>query len=392
MSETAESERHAWNRCPRCRLVRTRCVCAEVPRIANRTEVLVVQHPREQHHPIGTARFVDLGLERSQIVVADRIEGTGDERERLIAGIGFPKGAALLFPSEDARDVETLSEGERPDCLIVIDGTWSQAKRLFLDDPRLAALPKVRFTPEQESRYRIRREPQKDFVSTVESIAEVLRSLEPGLPGLNQLVESFERMVVRQEQIAKGPERQPRYQSPRQRESRKVPAEMHSDGLAVVYGEMARGIDGLPEVVQWASARLTSGSVSDRLLRPRSGVPNLRHLEHAGLRAEAVESGTDLATLRQELLGDDGPSVLASWGGRSLAIARDHLGWTGPSLNLRAIFSNLRGHPDGDSVAIAEQLGRTVGELPVRGRAGPRLAAAMEIAGWIRSVSPTIGE
>ena len=52
--------------CYECHKPRGLCVCGNIPRVDNRTSILVLQHPRERLHPIGTARFVRLGLARGE--------------------------------------------------------------------------------------------------------------------------------------------------------------------------------------------------------------------------------------------------------------------------------------------------------------------------------------
>jgi len=49
--------------CLRCFKPRVACVCDTIARVANRTEVIILQHPRERGHPFGTVRFARLGLE-----------------------------------------------------------------------------------------------------------------------------------------------------------------------------------------------------------------------------------------------------------------------------------------------------------------------------------------
>ena len=60
----------------------------------------------------------------------------------------------------------------------MVDGTWWQTKKVVRENPVLAALPRYAFTPRAPSEYRIRKEPQDDYVSTIEALALVLGALE----------------------------------------------------------------------------------------------------------------------------------------------------------------------------------------------------------------------
>ena len=85
--------------------------------------------------------------------------------------------AYLLFPGPQAIDLaEARPAG--PITLVVVDGTWWQARKLLKRNALLAALPQLRFTPPAPSNYRIRREPADHCVATVEALAQVLGALE----------------------------------------------------------------------------------------------------------------------------------------------------------------------------------------------------------------------
>src|SRR5436190_17412212 len=105
--------------CYRCHRPVVTCVCPMLPRIENTTSVSVVQHPRERLHPIGTARLAELGLSNARVFVMWDAGVRDDVRPAWLTG-----STALLYPARGARDLRTLAPDERPDHLIVIDGTW----------------------------------------------------------------------------------------------------------------------------------------------------------------------------------------------------------------------------------------------------------------------------
>lgn len=188
--------------CYRCWRPTVACICADVVAVANRTPVVIVQHPRERRHPFGTVRIARLGLRRVDVhvansVLAERVVQPG--RRETECPPCAPPGAALLFPSADATPIEAA----RPSALVVVDGTWPTARRLVRDNAWLQALPRVRLAPARPGRYRIRRAPRPAFqLSTIEAVVEALRILEPDTPGLDDLLAAFDRMIDRQIELA----------------------------------------------------------------------------------------------------------------------------------------------------------------------------------------------
>lgn len=174
--------------CYRCRRARTVCICDQIARVRNRTGVIVIQHHRERMHPIGTARIARLGLQKSSVFVAER-------HRKLAVDFTLPSNTGLLYPSDRAQSLEKLAPADFPDQLIVLDGTWCQAKSLYKANTFLQGLPHFIINPASPSRYRIRRQPRAGYLSTIESLVHALSIIEPDTPGLNSLIATFDRLV-----------------------------------------------------------------------------------------------------------------------------------------------------------------------------------------------------
>lgn len=106
--------------------------------------------------------------------------------------------AGLLFPSRDSIELEKLSPDQRPSQLVVIDGTWAQAKSLHRALPQLQSLPCYKLAPAQPGQYRIRLEPTDQSLSTVEATVAALSALEPETRNLEQLLVAFDLMIQKQ--------------------------------------------------------------------------------------------------------------------------------------------------------------------------------------------------
>lgn len=176
------------------------CLCPTLQRVESRTGVLVLQHPQEQDVELGTARLL-----------TEQVEGAA-----LRAGLSWPNlQKALGRPAEPRRwavlhmgskdDVAKAPRGgmvlldrkgaARPDGdliladlegIVLLDGTWSQAKTLWWRNAWLLKLHRLVIHPDFRSAYgAIRKEPRRESVSTLEAGAFALARLnrDPSLEG-----------------------------------------------------------------------------------------------------------------------------------------------------------------------------------------------------------------
>lgn len=177
-------------RCYDCFRPAESCFCGSIPRVENRTAVLILQHRREHFHRFNTARIVHRALCNSQLLC--------DRTARLAERLQFNPRAGLLYPGPTAKLISELSPEERPEQLVIVDGTWHQAKTLVRDIPALQSLPQYRLAPSAPSRFRIRLEPNDSALSTVEATVAALGALEPETTGLEGLLAAFDTMVEAQ--------------------------------------------------------------------------------------------------------------------------------------------------------------------------------------------------
>ena len=84
-------------------------------------------------------------------------------------------GAWLLFPEGEATTTAPVPPPKR---LVVLDATWSQARRMYRKLDALRGLPILRLPDEDMPRARLRDSPGAGRVSTIEAIARALRILE----------------------------------------------------------------------------------------------------------------------------------------------------------------------------------------------------------------------
>jgi DTW domain-containing protein YfiP len=179
--------------CARCLRPETHCLCALIPQLDSRTRVLVIQHPSEVGHALNTARLAVLGLINAELVVGEVIE----DLNGLLNRPGYL--ARLLFPGDDAQTLQVNAGGSdtphgQPLLLVVPDGTWRKARKLLHLNPALAALPRVTLGAAATSRYRLRKAPGPDALSTIEAITHALNTLEAPQT-FNELLLPFDALI-----------------------------------------------------------------------------------------------------------------------------------------------------------------------------------------------------
>lgn len=168
-------------RCDGCRLVPTHCMCALRPSVSTRAAVCLLMADIEPLKPTNTGWLI-------ADVVADTF-AFGWSRTRpdpgLLALLGDPAWQGyVVFPGQYAapeRVVHALvppapvqgGTARRP-LFILLDGTWSEARKMFSRSPYLNALPVLSLEPAEASQYRLRRSRCSDHFCTSEVAAQCL--------------------------------------------------------------------------------------------------------------------------------------------------------------------------------------------------------------------------
>ena len=293
--------------CLTCLRPATVCYCSPVRPVPTRTRVVLLQHPRERDVAIGTARMASLCLPASELHVGVHWRGS----PALARALGDPsRPPALLYPGPGAIDV-LRHPPPGPVTLVVIDGTWWQAKKVMRENPELAALPRYTFVPPTPSEYRIRREPQPTYVSTLEALVHVLGALEGDPDRFRALLAPFRAMVDAQlafeARFRHAPSRHAKKPRPPPSPPH-VPAILrersgdlvcvHGEANAWPYGSAERASGCADELVHWVAQRPSTGEMLDVVLAPRHPLAPATRL-HAGLSVETLAAGRTLAELEE---------------------------------------------------------------------------------------------
>lgn len=211
--------------CYRCFWPRPLCWCPSLLPLETRTRFAFLMHPKEfKQEKAGTGRLTQLCLPHSSLHMGVAFDGDAAVGELLADPRYFP---VLLYPGRQTLNLShALDQAGRPTpefaafqaalagrtlLVVILDATWSGARKMLKLSPGLQRLPRLMFTPASLSRYVIKQQPQDGCLSTLEAVHELLTVLERvGLdayqdPG--RLLAIFQRMQDFQLRCAADPAR-----------------------------------------------------------------------------------------------------------------------------------------------------------------------------------------
>ncbi|XP_064083459.1 tRNA-uridine aminocarboxypropyltransferase 2-like [Macrobrachium nipponense] len=168
--------------CNRCSRPVGVCWCSSLgcSRVQTSCRVVILQHPHEEKRCLRTAPILQAGLPQGAYVEAKgkRFSFT---RFPHLEEILTNENSILMYPGEKALDLESLLPvgNDQPSYnIIIIDGTWQQAKSIYHNCRHLHSLRQVKLSGKYISEYVIRTQPTEDALSTVETAAIALATLE----------------------------------------------------------------------------------------------------------------------------------------------------------------------------------------------------------------------
>lgn len=159
-------------RCDRCRVAATHCLCAWQPSVETRAGFCLLMHDIEPLKPSNTGWLIADVVQRTHAFGWDRTAVD----ERLLALLADPQWQpVVVFPGEYAEPSRVIDEvpvaSQRRPLFVVLDATWTQARKMFRKSPYLDGLPVLGLRPDQLSRYGLRRSCRGEHLCTAEVAA-----------------------------------------------------------------------------------------------------------------------------------------------------------------------------------------------------------------------------
>lgn len=179
--------------------------------IDNRLFVLILQHPQERKEALATASLTCAALKRAALVIglswpnlARALGRPADTKRWAVLYLGSARPVALGVQ----REVIALDRRGNPVAdqeatvrdlhgVVVLDGSWSEAKTLWWRNPWLLKLHRLVLNPQNRSRFgRIRREPRREALSTLEAVALLLKQFDSGSEVETALLGALDRLIA----------------------------------------------------------------------------------------------------------------------------------------------------------------------------------------------------
>lgn len=159
--------------CPKCEKAIAACFCHKLDEYSIDSQIIILRHPTEKGHPLGTAKIAELSLNKCKTITAEDFT-QNDELNELLS----KEKCYLVFPTDSEQDLTNKTSSDKKKTFIFIDGTWKKAKKILYLNPKLSKLPTISIKPSTPSRYVLRKEPKENYLSTLEAICECVMKFE----------------------------------------------------------------------------------------------------------------------------------------------------------------------------------------------------------------------
>lgn len=191
--------------CPHCQRPQATCICGFITPTLHACDVLILQHPLEEHHAKNSARLLHLSLPGSRLVVGEAFDDAA-----ILALVPEPRYTVLLYPPTafeghaapaplDAMQLSNPSIVR----LVVLDATWRKSRKMLHLSPALQRLPRLALEAVPQGRYAIRKAHKPGQLSTLEATCAALSQLEGDAANWRPLLAAFERFVAWQQNLCR---------------------------------------------------------------------------------------------------------------------------------------------------------------------------------------------
>jgi len=183
----------AREHCGECQRPLLTCICTFITNIDNDIHVIVLQHPLEVKQAKGTVTMLAKSLNKCSVFVGEEFTGNTELHQLLSK---YQQQTFLLYPSEQAEVIDKRSEPNGQGkgsgkCLILLDGTWKKAYRMFMLNTFLHSIPHLTLPLGIESGYQIRKTTKNGALSSLEACTHALMLLEGASEKYQKLLNNF---------------------------------------------------------------------------------------------------------------------------------------------------------------------------------------------------------
>lgn len=169
--------------CAACKRAVKACICAFIETIDNHVMVVILQHCSEVNHTKGTASLLTGSLNNQLLIVGEDFTNN-ITLNQLIAKYGetcyllYPEDAITLPFAKKNEPNDSCQQFPQPQCILLLDGTWKKAYRMYQRSKNLHALAKLTLPKSISGQYTIRKTNKAHALSTLEATCYALALIE----------------------------------------------------------------------------------------------------------------------------------------------------------------------------------------------------------------------
>lgn len=179
--------------CNVCDRPQVSCICQFIENIPNNINVVILQHPKEVNHTKGTVSLLSRSLQFCRVLIGEEFTDNN-----TLAGLlsTYHNRIALLYPSDNALAIQHKSDEKEAlnhdiQCIILLDGTWKKAYRMYMMNKVLHNIPHLVLPEIFDSQYRVRATSKTGALSTLEACCYALSLLENNQNKYQPLLNNF---------------------------------------------------------------------------------------------------------------------------------------------------------------------------------------------------------
>lgn len=202
------------NLCMTCMHPEFSCYCPILQTFDPKVQFVILIHPIEFQRRIATGRMSHLILRHSMLIRGH--DFTNEPRVNCLLQ-NSENHCVILYPGANSINLSEQKDliqnglfprSKRP-VVFVIDGTWATARQMMRESQNLHRIPRVCFNPQAKSKFRVRKQPADQCLSTIEAIHEFIEvaadsfAFDTSSRCHDILLHAFDAMVNRQIEYAK---------------------------------------------------------------------------------------------------------------------------------------------------------------------------------------------
>ncbi len=165
-----------YDSCEECGLPIINCICEALENTDTEIQFWILSSLREFYRPSNTARLIKRINPKSTEVFLWERTAVPEELVRRIESNDY--ALFLLFPAETEeqvnRSVDYIKSNKKT-AFIILDGTWTEARRIMRKASYLSEIPIVSLTSDRRSSFDLRKGAAEGQLCTIEAATEILR-------------------------------------------------------------------------------------------------------------------------------------------------------------------------------------------------------------------------